>query len=207
MGEIVLVLGKSGSGKSASLRNFKPGTIGVFECAGKRLPFRSDIPIVKNAKYQLIKDTLRKNNLRAYVIDDAGYLMQFDNFAFANVKGYDKFTQMAVSFEQLLRCAAEETDDDTIVYFLMHPDLDADGSEKVWTIGKMLDEKLNIPGLVNTLLDARVVDGEHVFLTNNDGTCLAKTPMGMYDEIAIPNDLAAVDTVLREYHDMASIDG
>lgn len=205
MGEIVLVLGKSGSGKSASLRNFPSGSVGVFECAGKRLPFRSDIPVVKNAKYQVIKDTLRKNNLHAYVVDDAGYLMQFDNFAYANVKGYDKFTQMAVSFEQLLRVAAEETDDDTIVYFLMHPDLDVDGSEKVWTIGKMLDEKFNIPGLTNIFLDAKIIDGEHVFVTESDGVLLAKTPMGMYDEKTIPNDLAAVDSTIREYYGMKAL--
>lgn len=205
MGEIVLVLGKSGSGKSASLRNFPSGSVGVFECAGKRLPFRSDIPVVKNAKYQVIKDTLRKNNLHAYVVDDAGYLMQFDNFAYANVKGYDKFVQMAQSFEQLLRVAAEETDDDTIVYFLMHPEENADGTEKVKTIGRMLDEKLCVEGLFNVVLDARVNDDGHVFLVQNDGTGLAKTPMGMFEGTAIDNDLAAVDSTIREYYGMKAL--
>lgn len=208
MSNLVMVLGKSGSGKSTSLRNFAPDEVGVFSVAGKRLPFKGDLPVVQHADYQRIADVIAANRRRAYVIDDATYLMQFDNFARAKETGYGKFTDMAVSFQQLLR-AASWTDEDTNVYFLMHPDVDEYGREKPKTIGKMLDEKLCVEGLFPIVIDARVIQGEdgkpkHVFVTENDGTNLAKAPIGMLPPV-MDNDLKAVDTAIREYWGMRPI--
>lgn len=208
MSNLVMVLGKSGSGKSTSLRNFSADEVGVFSVAGKRLPFKGDLPVVQHADYQRIADVIAANRRRAYVIDDATYLMQFDNFARAKETGYGKFTDMAVSFQQLLR-AASWTDEDTNVYFLMHPDVDEYGREKPKTIGKMLDEKLCVEGLFPIVIDARVIQGEdgkpkHVFITENDGTNLAKAPIGMLPPV-MDNDLKAVDTAIREYWGMRPI--
>jgi len=208
MGNLIMVLGKSGSGKSTSLRNFKPDEVGVFSVAGKRLPFRSELPALQHASYARIAEVLAANRRRCYVIDDATYLMQLDNFARAKEGGYGKFTDMAVAFQQLLQ-RASWTDDDTNVYFLMHPDSDEKGREKPKTIGKMLDEKLCVEGLFPIVIDARVTQGDdgrprHVFVTENDGTNLAKAPMGMLPEI-MDNDLKAVDTAIREYWGMAPI--
>ena len=208
MGNLVMVLGKSGSGKSTSLRNFAPDAVGVFSVAGKRLPFRSELPVVQHADYARIADVMAANRRRAYVIDDATYLMQFDNFARAKETGYGKFTDMAVSFQQLLR-AASWTDEDTNVYFLMHPDLDEAGREKPKTIGRMLDEKLCVEGLFPIVIDARVIQGEdgrprHVFVTENDGTNLAKAPEGMLPPV-MDNDLAEVDRLIRDYWGMRPV--
>ena len=208
MGNLIMVLGKSGSGKSTSLRNFAPDEVGVFSVAGKRLPFRGDLPIVQHAGYERIAQILAANKRRCYVIDDATYLMQFDNFARARETGYGKFTDMAVAFQQLLQ-RASWTSDDTNVYFLMHPDSDEMGREKPKTIGKMLDEKLCVEGLFPIVIDARVIQGEdghprHVFVTDNDGSNLAKSPMGMLPP-TMDNDLRAVDAAIREYWGMAPI--
>ena len=208
MGNLVMVLGKSGSGKSTSLRNFSPDAVGVFSVAGKRLPFRSELPVVQHADYARIADVMAANRRRAYVIDDATYLMQFDNFARAKETGYGKFTDMAVAFQQLLR-SASWTDEDTNVYFLMHPDLDEQGREKPKTIGRMLDEKLCVEGLFPIVIDARVIQGDdgrpkHVFVTENDGTNLAKAPEGMLPPV-MDNDLAEVDRLIREYWGMRPI--
>ena len=205
MGNLIMVLGKSGSGKSTSLRNFEPDEVGVFSVAGKRLPFRGDLPIVQHAGYDRIAKILQANKRRCYVIDDATYLMQFDNFNRARETGYGKFTDMAVSFQQLLQ-RASWTSEDTNVYFLMHPDTDEMGREKPKTIGKMLDEKLCVEGLFPIVIDARVIQGEdgsarHVFVTQNDGSNLAKCPMGMLPPV-MDNDLKAVDTAIREYWGM-----
>ena len=205
MGNLIMVLGKSGSGKSTSLRNFEPDEVGVFSVAGKRLPFRGDLPIVQHAGYDRIAKILQANKRRCYVIDDATYLMQFDNFNRARETGYGKFTDMAVSFQQLLQ-RASWTSEDTNVYFLMHPDVDEMGREKPKTIGKMLDEKLCVEGLFPIVIDARVIQGEdgsarHVFVTQNDGSNLAKCPMGMLPPV-MDNDLKAVDTAIREYWGM-----
>ena len=208
MGNLIMVLGKSGSGKSTSLRNFKPDEMGVFSVAGKRLPFRSELPVLQHASYARIAEVLAANRRRCYVIDDATYLMQFDNFARAKDSGYTKFTEFAVNFQQLLQ-RASWTDEDTNVFFLMHPDSDEMGREKPKTVGRMLDEKLCVEGLFPIVIDARVIQGDdgrprHVFVTENDGTNLAKAPMGMLPEV-MDNDLKAVDTAIREYWGMRPV--
>ena len=116
VGVSCLILGFSGSGKSTSLRNFKPGEIGIFNTAGKPLPFRKKLDKADRCSYETIRESLKNNRRRAYVIDDANYLMAFQNFALAKEAGYSKFTNMAVNFEQLLE-AANATNDDTVVYF------------------------------------------------------------------------------------------
>lgn len=197
MGNLVMVIGKSGSGKSTSLRNFEPGEVGIFNIAGKPLPFRKRLPKADRVGYEQIKSSLKKNRLRAYVIDDSTYLMQFEAFQYAKVKGYDKFVDMAQSFEQLLE-AAMGTDEDTIVYFLHHPQFADDGASKPQTIGKMLDNQLNVEGLFPIVIECTVRDGRHVFVTENDGTNIAKAPFEMLPAV-MDNDLKAVDTAIREY--------
>lgn len=206
MGVSVLILGHSGSGKSTSLRNFEEGEIGIFNVASKPLPFRKKLKVLNKAQYQQIHNSLMQNKLKAYVIDDANYLMAFQNFAKASQKGYDKFTEMAVNFERLLE-AANNTSDDTIVYFLMHPDYDDAGRMKPKTIGKMLDNQLTVEGMFPIVLLAYNDEGGYFFLTKSDGTNPVKAPMGMLDEGIIENDLKAVDTAIREYWNMAPLTG
>ena len=140
MGVTVMVLGRSGSGKSTSLRNFQPGEVGVFNVLGKPLPFRARLQTVDRPDYGLITRTLQANRKRAYVIDDSTYLMQNENFDRAQEKGYDKFTEMAVSFKKLIDVALE-TSRDTVVYFLHHSDVTDMGEERIKTVGKMLDQQ------------------------------------------------------------------
>lgn len=204
MGQLVMVIGKSGSGKSTSLRNFVPGTVGVLNVAGKRLPFRTDLKPANKPDYKTCIATLQANNLNAYVIDDSTYLMQFDNFARCKQKGYDKFTEMALAFEQLLETAIA-TSDDTIVYFLHHPQFSDDGSAKPQTIGKMLDSQLCIEGLFPIVIECVNGESGHRFITNNNGQNIAKSPMDMLP-MDMDNDLAAVDTMIREYWGLKQIE-
>ena len=208
MGLPVLILGESGSGKSTSLRNFNKDELVIYNVAGKPLPFRKRLPMKNNATYATIYKGLQKPSRKAYVIDDSQYLMAFEELDRAKETGYGKFTDMAVSFQQLLQ-RASWTSEDTNVYFLMHPDTDEMGREKPKTIGKMLDEKLCVEGLFPIVIDARVQQGEdgrprHVFVTENDGTNLAKAPMGMLPP-TMDTDLRAVDEAIREYWGMRPI--
>ena len=124
-----------------------------------------------------IAEIMSANRKRCYVVDDATYLMQLDNFARAKETGYGKFTDMAVAFQQLLQ-RASWTSEDTNVYFLMHPDTDEYGREKPKTIGKMLDEKLCVEGLFPIVIDARVQQGENKGIVADgvaiEGTVLLK---------------------------------
>lgn len=197
MGIPVLVLGASGTGKSTSLRNFKKGEVGVLNVASKPLPFRGKLDVANTDDYEVIKNTLMKNTFNAYAIDDSQYLMAFENFARAYEKGYDKFTQMAVNFNLLLNTAIRGTSNDTIVYFLHHPEYDELGHIKAKTIGKMLDQQLVVEGLFSITLLAQT-DGDHYkFITN--GFPPAKSPLGMFEEREIDNDLKLVDTAIRDY--------
>lgn len=203
MGTAVIVLGYSGTGKSTSLRNFKADEVGIFNVIGKPLPFRGQLPTINGNDYTTIRSALKRNAKRAYVIDDAGYLMQLENFAMADVSGYGKFTKMAKNFEQLLELATLGTDADTITYFMMHPDLDENGRMKPKSIGKMLDNQLGIEGMSPLVLVTDVDDSGYWFLTNGPGA--EKSPLGMFEDARIPNDLKAVDTAAREYWGMAPL--
>jgi len=208
MGMCVLVIGQSGSGKSTSLRNFAPDEVGVLNVAGKPLPFRSNLQAVNNAKYETVEKALAQAKRPSYVIDDAGYLLMFDNFAKATVKGYDKFTEMGVSFYNLLRVAAARTPEDCIVYFIMHEDEDSTtGRIKPKTIGRMLDEKLNIEGLFTVVLRSVSTSDDnggiaYQFETQTNGLTPCKCPIGMLPPV-MENDLKAVDTAIREYYGWA----
>lgn len=204
MGQCVLVLGNSGSGKSTSLRNFEPGEVGILNVMGKRLPFRKKLATIDHAGYGAIQQALKRNTLRAYVIDDSGYLMQLENFRRAKETGYAKYTEMALNFERVIEWATQ-TDDDTIVYLLHHYDEpDAQGVRRPKTIGKMLAEKFNIEGACPIVIESTIVDGKHVFVTKGDGFNCAKAPMDMLPEV-MENDLKAVDTAVREYWGMAPL--
>jgi len=201
MGIPVLILGASGSGKSASMRNFEPGEIGIFNVAGKPLPFRKKLPKADNASYAVIEKCLAAPKLKTYVIDDSQYLIAFEAFDHAKETGYAKFTNMAVNFRNLIDFVVRRTPPDVIVYFLHHTELDDAGHLKAKTIGKMLDSQLTVEGLFSIVLLTQADGNEHYFLTNSDGTNPAKSPMEMF-EPKIENDLKFVDQTIREYYEL-----
>lgn len=195
-----MILGASGTGKSTSLRNFNKNEIGVFNVAAKPLPFRGKLDVVNTADYEVIKSTLMKNTRNAYVIDDSQYLMAFASFSRAYEKGYDKFTQFAVDFQQLLNTIINGTSNDTIVYLLHHTETDEAGHIKAKTIGKMLDQQLTVEGLFSVVLLAKTDGEKYTFITN--GFPPAKSPLDMFAEKEIENDLLAVDKTIREYWEL-----
>lgn len=199
MGVPVLILGASGSGKSASLRNFEPGEVGIFNVASKPLPFRKKLPVLNRADYARITAGLTKNALRCYVIDDSQYLMAFSLFDKAKEAGYQKFTDCALNFYNLLRTIQDRTSPDTIVYLLHHTERGDDGHIKAKTSGKMLDSQLTVEGLFSIVLLAETNGKEHYFITQSNGLTTAKSPMEMFP-LKIDNDLKAVDTAIREYY-------
>lgn len=201
MGVPVLVLGASGSGKSTSMRNFDESEIGIFNVAGKPLPFRKKLPKMDNATYEKIYKVLKEPKMKKYVIDDSQYLMAFESFDHAKETGYGKFTNMALNFRNLIDFIIRGTPADCIVYMLHHTELSEDGKLKAKTLGKMLDNQLTVEGLFSIVLLCQVDGSEHYFITNSDGSNPAKSPMDMF-EMKIDNDLKFVDTTIREYYEI-----
>lgn len=201
MGLPVLVMGESGSGKSASLRNFEPDEISIFNVAGKPLPFRKKLPKATTSNYSQIMGGLQKSQKKAFAIDDSQYLLCFEMFDHAKDTGYQKFTDMALNFYTLVKFVIEKLPEDKVVYFLHHTQSADDGKVKAKTIGKMLDEKLTLEGLFSIVLLCKTDGQRHYFETQSDGYSTAKSPMEMFDR-EIDNDLKMVDTTIREYYDM-----
>lgn len=204
MGIPVLILGESGSGKSTSLRNFDPDEVGIFNVAGKPLPFRKQLTKVDRPDYATILKTLMAHNKKRYVIDDSQYLLAFDLFDRVNESGYDKFTEMAVSFYHVWKIITEKTPNDVIVYFLHHIKTADDGKVKAKTVGKMLDEKLTVEGLFSIVLLCRTDGTRHYFETQSNGLTPTKSPIGMFDG-EIDNDLKMVDTTIRNYYNLGGV--
>lgn len=204
MGIPVLILGESGSGKSASMRNFETDEVGIFNVASKPLPFRKKLKKADGAGYKIIEETLinpEKRKLKTYIIDDSQYLLCFEMFQTAKETGYGKFTNMALNFYNLIQTIIKRTPNDVIVYFLHHIETSADGKIKAKTIGKMLDEKLTVEGLFSIVLLCQTDGAEHWFTTQSDGNSTAKSPMEMFER-KIDNDLKAVDKTIREYYEL-----
>ena len=212
----VLIIGRSGSGKTFSIKGFTdtPDKIGVLSVEKGRLPFRSNINVVRipnyqnnpefkttaqisAARYGYVQMAIRNAKSKTIVIDDSQYLMADEFFDRAKENGYQKFTDIALNFRNLIHYINELSDNDKIVYFLHHSEMDQDGREKVKTIGKMLDEKLTIEGCFDIVLYCR----DQKFYTQGDGISTAKSPEGMFP-LEIPNNLKLVDDTIREYYGM-----
>lgn len=202
MAVLVMVYGQSGTGKSTSLRNFKPEQVSIVNVLGKPFPFRANgLKGATSDDYTAIANLMVKTPKPSIVIDDATYLMGNEFVRTAKQPGYQKFTDIAASFKGLVDLAAS-LPASKIVYLLGHVERDSDGNEKFKTIGKMLDEKICVEGLFTIALKTVVQDGKYYFSTQNNGSDVTKSPMGMFDSNLIDNDLAMVDKIIREYYDM-----
>lgn len=201
-----LILGNSGTGKSASLRDFEKDEIAVINCAGKPLPFQNDfeqyIPSYESLTDDVIS-ALNSTNKRVIVVDDAQYIMSFQYMRRIHENGWDKWNDIQGDFFKIIQIC-DYLPKDTTVYFLSHLTKDDDGNEKIKTMGKMLDEKITIEGLFTTVLKTSVQDGKYYFLTQNSGKDTVKSPIGMFNTYAIDNNLKYVDLRIRNYYKLDS---
>jgi len=200
----VLIVGESGAGKSASIRNFDEKEVAIFNVSEKPLPFRKKLPMCKTSDMKFIANEIKRNSRNCYVVDDAGLAMSFYLFGKVNEKGYDKFTQVAKDFYEMVK-AVDECSDDTIVYFTMHCERSDDGAKiKAKTAGKMIDNQLTLESLFTIVLYCMTDGKNHKFVTQSDGVITAKSPMDMFS-LEMDNDLKAVDTAIREYYGLAKL--
>ena len=224
MAQSVLVIADSGTGKSTSIRTLNPKETFIINIANKPLPFKG-----YKSKYTQISKENPKGNLTAassapgiikamkhvndkmldiktIVVDDWQYMSSFEYFDRANEKGYDKFTSIAANLAQVAKMPKDMRDDLTI-FFLTHSEesTDVNGHRKVKakTVGKMIDNALTLEGLFSIVLFGKVrktEDGlEYGFDTQNNGENTCKSPMGMFEESFINNDLQLVKDCIIKY--------
>lgn len=205
MGQLVFILGRSGTGKSYSLRNFPKDKLAVINVQGKVLPFKGSAAIEQTAtdnSNNILKALdIYSQHYKAIVVDDYQYVMSNEFMRRSAEKGYDKFTEIARHAWDVAN-KVRELPMDVIVYIMCHTDMDDQGNEKIKTIGKLLDEKICLEGLSTIVLKTNVSDGQYTFLTQNSGKDTVKSPAGMFPTYAIDNDLWYVDQKIRTYYEM-----
>lgn len=206
-----MILGQSGTGKTTSLRNMDPAKTLLIQVVSKPLPFRSkdwrpvnkdggNIIVANNSS--AICEYMRRTLRPIIVIDDLQYLLATEFMDRAHEKGYDKFTEMAKHYYDVLTTAMTLPPEKR-VYLLSHTDTSDSGQTKAKTIGKLLDEKITVEGLVTIVLRTHVINGQYVFSTRNSGSDTTKTPIGLFNDDHIPNDLMAVDTEIQKYYQLS----
>lgn len=213
-----LVLGQSGTGKTASLRNLDPEHTLLIQAVKKPLPFRSEgwayfdkekTPagnMFVSDQAQTIIKLMKATKRDVIVLDDFQYILanefmrrvldkETGNAAFA------KYNEIAHSAWSILM-AASQLADNKRVYILGHTQEDDSGRVKAKTIGKLLDEKITIEGLLTIVLRTAVINGQYLFSTKNNGADTVKAPMGLFEDEHIENDLAAVDAAIFGYYQL-----
>lgn len=208
MGIGVLIIGKSGSGKSTSLRNFKQEDVGIINVIAKPLPFKNvnGLKTINTDNYEDIRKILEKSKTKSIVIDDAGYLMtnQFMR-KHTNTGGgnavYNLYNEIADNYWSLTEIV-KKLPNNKIVYFFMHEDKNDFGDISPKTLGKLTDNTICLEGLFSIVLRAKKVDKNYYFFTQSTEKDVAKSPIGMFNELYIDNDLKQVDDIIRDFYEI-----
>lgn len=206
MGIPVMIMGKSGSGKSTSLRNFSEDELYLIKVLGKPLPFKKQFDsTLQTDDYQTVLKALVKSQKKAIVIDDAGYLIT-NHFMknHASTGGgnsvFSLYNEIGDRFWTLVEYVITKIPDDKIIYFMMHEERDDTGEVKPKTIGKLLDEKVCLEGMFTIVLRCMGDNERHYFKTKTIGNDVTKTPIDMFEDEEIDNDLKLVDETIRNYY-------
>lgn len=201
-----LIIGKSGAGKSSSMRNLNPQDTALISVLGKPLPFKGKFDQLVTDDSAKIIGAIKATKRDIIVIDDANFVMtnMFMRDHAATGGGNSVFTlynNIGDKFWNMIE-AIRKIPEDKRVYVMMHEEQNDFGAVRPKTIGRMIDEKVCLEGMFTICLRCIVSNGKHVFRTQSDGLDVSKTPIGMFDSEEIPNDLAMVDKAICEYYEI-----
>ena len=202
----VLIIGKSGSGKSSSLRNLSPEEYSLVNPLKKELPFKTNVKGLESDNYELIKKFITETPKKIVVIDDSNYLIT-NQFMRNHSKGgtgnsvFAVYNDLADNYWNLVQ-HQKNTEGGKIIFNFMHEDETESGNVIPKTVGKLLNDKVCIEGMYTIVLRAMYKDGKHIFRLKTDGNDCVKTPIGMFEEEECDNDLKYVVDKIREYYEL-----
>lgn len=203
----ILIIGKSGSGKSTSMRNCAGNEDwNLIRVLDKPLPFKGKINGWATDDYQTLMKCLASSKAKNIVLDDAGYLitnhfMRGHSSCGAGNGVFTLYNNIGDYFWNLIQFIIK-LPSDKIVYVMMHEDKNDFGDIKPKTIGKLLDEKVCIEGMFTIVLRCIEESGKHLFVTQSADGAVSKSPMGMFKELTIDNDLLLIEKAVREYYEI-----
>ena len=207
-----LILGQSGTGKSTSLRNLNPDDVLLIQVVKKPLPFRSTSwkylskdggSIYVSDNPEIIIKRMQQTSKQIIIIDDYQYVMANEYMRRSAETGFNKFTEIGRKTWDVFTEATKLTDNKRI-YILSHTEEADSGRTKMKTIGKMLDEKITLEGMVSICLQTAIINEQHIFMTKNNGQNTVKSPIGLFENEHIENDLNAVDKAICEYYGLTT---
>lgn len=205
-----LVLGSSGTGKSTSLQHLDPSKTLLIQCINKPLPFRSKewIPVTKENPSGNVFRTddpakivaaMQRSKQEIVVVDDWQASMVNQLMARSAERGYDKFSDLAKGAWDVFN-AAGSLADHRRVYMLSHTQADDAGNIRMKTVGKMVDQTLVPEGYFTIVLRTEVINGRYLFSTQTNGMDCCKSPINMFADQHIDNDLNMVDNTITEFY-------
>lgn len=213
---LIAVVGHSGSGKSTSLRNLDPKTTYVLDLERKGFPFpkanKFNIVPVDNAKAfnKILNQVLKEDNCETVVIESfTKYVEQVHTLAFNSFKGYDIWSFYNRTIGSTLD--AVKNDKATVIFTAVDdivkiPQITGGETShrRIKVQGKVHEGAIEKEFLMVLFTEVRknekTDEMEYFFQTNTDGVTSAKTPMGMFDEQLIPNDIVKVLDKAGEYY-------
>ena len=204
----VLIIGKSGSGKSRSMSSCAGDPDwNLIRVLNKPLPFKGKINGWHTDNYMQIVQCLKASKANNIVIDDAGYLLtnEFMRGHSSTKKGDETFqfyNYIADHFWTLIMFINNNLPPEKIVYVIMHEEQSNFGDIKPKTIGKLLDDKVTVEGMFTIVLRCIEEGGEHLFVTQSSGGAVSKSPEGMFETLTIPNDIKIVEQAIRDYWEL-----
>ena len=206
MAEKVLIMGESGTGKSTSLRNTNPDLVAVVNPVGKPLPFKGSRKFVtlsgvtESRKITKFMKEQAEAGKKIIVVDDFQYILSVPYMNRIKENGWDKWNDFGANYFEIIE-VCKELPDDVVVYYMTHTETLENGVTTIKLIGKLLREKITIEGLFTIVLRTLVNEGKYYFLTQNSGNDTVKSPLGMFPDYAIDNDLQYVDDKIRNYYE------
>ena len=206
----IIVVGPSGSGKSTSLASLNPKTTAVLNTERKQLPFKNakefmNVPIKSVSEFHSALDkAMESDKIKTIVIESFTSLIEII-FREADIryKGFDVWSYYNKEIDKILD--KSKNSDKHVIFTAIDGVYDGDnGVEERYVAvdGNRWKKRVEKEFVICLFTDVHKGDEgvKYRFRTNTTGRDSAKSPMGMFEDLHIPNMLGPVLQACDEYY-------
>jgi hypothetical protein len=224
MARMILLYGKSGAGKSTSLRNLPSDKTYVIKPNNKAMPFpggsvrykaegeKKNVVMTKDVSKipGLLKTIATKYPDKKYiVVEDFTHFLNARTLStdFRAEGGFGRWNDFGADVYEAIAGASEQIRPDLNIIIIGHVESKDDGMMNFKTSGKLLDREVDIPSYFTYQFYAHIrktTEGKHhLFMTNGTGLIEAKTPMGFFLNENVPNDMMKIIERLDAFENLS----